>query len=141
MREGDILVLPGQSCYTPDGTKEDVGSATGAGVDLYAPAQAFELILRDGQIVTDSGTSFSGPLVAGAVAMMQNVDPTLDSWVVRDVLVKTADPGTYRRLNVLKALLCVDTILTGTIWADPPIRTWECNAGTFGKFQGERVGW
>lgn len=91
--------------------------------------------------MTDSGTSFSSPLVAGAVAMMQNVDPALDSWVVRDVLVKTANPGTYPCLNVLKALLCVDTILTGAVWSDPPIRTWECKAGTFGNFKGERVGW
>lgn len=124
-----------------NGVKTEIGSGTGAGVDLYAPAQAFELILRDAHLVTDSGTSYSAPLVAGAVAMMQNVDPSLDSWVMRDVLVKTADPGAYPRLNVLKALLCVDTILTGSIGTNPPIRTWECNAGPFGNFKGERMGW
>jgi subtilisin family serine protease len=129
-----------ETIMTPKGPKE-IGSATGGGVDLYAPAQGFDLILRDAQMVTDSGTSFAAPLVAGAVAMMQNVDPTLDSWILRDVLVKTADPGTYPRLNVLKALLCVDTIFTGTIWANPPIRTWECETETFGTFRGERVGW
>lgn len=129
-----------ETVMTPKGPKE-IGSATGTGVDLYAPAEGFELILRDAQLVTDSGTSYSSPLVAGAVAMMQNVDPTLDSWVMRDVLVKTADPGTYPRLNVLKALLCVDTIFTGVIWANPPIYTWECDAGPFGKFDGERAGW
>jgi subtilisin family serine protease len=123
-----------------------VGSATGAGVDLYAPAENLEVIIRDSQIVTDSGTSFSSPLVAAVAAMMLNLDPSLDSWVVRDILVKSADSGTYRRLNAIKALLCIDTLQQWATWPPPnsnqvPVRSWSCAMAGFGNASGQRVGW
>ncbi len=123
-----------------------VGSATGAGVDLYAPAENLDVLIRDAQIVTDSGTSFAAPLVTSVVAMMQNLDPTLDSWEVRDILIKTADAGTYRRLNAIKALLCVDSISRWSAYPPPgsnwlPVHNWSCSMSGFGVASGQRVGW
>lgn len=122
------------------------GSATGTGVDLYAPAENLEVLIRDAQMVTDSGTSFSSPLVAAVAAMMLNLEPSLDPWMVRDVLVKSADSGTYRRLNAIKALLCIDTLQQWTSWPPPnsnqvPVRSWSCTMTGFGNASGQRVGW
>ncbi|HXU31862.1 MAG TPA: hypothetical protein VN851_14920, partial [Thermoanaerobaculia bacterium] len=72
----------------------------------------------------------------------------LDSWVVRDVLVKTADPNAgLPRLNVIKALVCTAALQQSASYPPPgsntlPVHYWSCAMGTpFGSASGQRVGW
>lgn len=124
------------------------GTATGDGVDLYAPGQDLTMVISWATTARDSGTSYAAPFVSGVVAMMQNVDPTLDPWEARGILVETGDlvtPSTggpaVRRLNAYRALRCVEALQRWTSWGTPPVRYWECNLGSFGTASGSRVGW
>jgi subtilisin family serine protease len=128
-----------------------VGTATGDGVDLYAPGEDLTVVSSWSTTAQDSGTSYAAPFVAGVVAMMQNIDPSLDAWEVRDILVKTADPVMpsngrtgVRRLNAYRAVRCVDVLQRWSTLGGPktpPVRGWDCSLGSFGSASGSRVGW
>ena len=124
------------------------GTATGDGVDLYAPGQDLTMVIEWTTTAQDSGTSYAAPFVSGVVAMMQNIDPTLDSWEVRSILVETGDlvtPSTggpaVRRLNAYRALRCVEALNRWTSWGNPPVRYWDCHMGSLGSASGSRVGY
>ncbi len=129
---------------------DTTGTATGDGVDLYAPGDDLTVVPSWSTTVQDSGTSYAAPLVAGVAAMMQNIEPGLDSWEVRDILVNTGDlvtPSTggsaVRRLNAYRAVRCVDVVQRWTSWSPTGeiIRSWSCDLGSFGSLSGSRVGW
>ena len=125
------------------------GTATGPGVDVYAPGENFRVIMVDRWTTLDSGTSYAAPLVSCVVAMMLNVDPTLAPWTVRDILVKSADSvkvsggvGGVRRVNAYRAVSCVAALqqsITGGVGGLPVVRRWSCSLGSVG-FNGSRVG-
>jgi subtilisin family serine protease len=124
------------------------GTATGAGVDLYAPGQDLTVVEAWKSTKQASGTSFAAPLVSGVVAMMQNIDPSLNPWEIRDILVKTGDlvsPSTggsaVRRLNAYRAVRCVEVLQRWSSWGSPPVHSWSCNLGSFGSASGSRAGW
>lgn len=60
--------------------------------DVCAFNTALPLLLPDGAVVEDkiNGNSYSGPMVAGAVALMVSADPDLLPWDARRILVETA---------------------------------------------------
>lgn len=81
------LVAPGVSVAsirsTPSTTS--VGGIAGADVSRLAPAEI-------PFYTTASGTSFSAPQVAGAIALMLEADPSLSPARIKDILAATATP-------------------------------------------------
>jgi hypothetical protein len=49
------------------------------------------------QVFTDSGTSFAAPMVAGAIALIQSINPELTAAEIRQLLVDTARDGVAAR--------------------------------------------
>jgi hypothetical protein len=86
---------------------------------LAAPGHLIHAVLNTGQIDFISGTSFSAPVVAGAVALIAEAFPTLSSKQILQLLFMTADdlgsPGAdviygNGRLNIGRAFQPVGTI-------------------------------
>ena len=79
--------------------------------------------------------------------MMLNIDPSLDAWEVRDILVKSADVTTpasggpvIGRLNAYRALLCTSTVLRSTTnLTNGRIQSWSCAMGNLGSTSGSRT--
>ena len=66
------------------------GTNFGDCVDIFAPGQWVRSAshLDDNRIVTKSGTSMSTPIVAGAIAMLLEEDPSLTPQQVKEELIK-----------------------------------------------------
>jgi serine protease len=130
------------------------GTATGPGVDLYAPGKNLIVIGGDRSTVPPgpvsapgSGTSFATPIVTGVATMMLNIDPSLDAWMIRDILAKSADRITpasggpeIGRLNAYRAVLCTSTV----VWSNTPLsngrlQSWSCTMGNLGSASGNRM--
>lgn len=82
-------------------------------VTLTAPGNSIALASDSGLCSTDSGTSFSAPMVSAAAASLKSVDPSLTAAEVREILKITAfDLGTpgrndefgYGKLQYFEAL-------------------------------------
>jgi subtilisin family serine protease len=65
-------------------------SSTGVYVDLAAPGVRIQTTDRGGDYARVSGTSYSGPLVAGVAALLLALDPSLDAFDVEAILETTA---------------------------------------------------
>jgi hypothetical protein len=97
-------VLDGAICV---GAVEWTGQAAGYSnwgtvVDTWAPTGVKTTVTRDSAAIasvgmdalyTFGGTSASGPFLAGVVALMKMLDPTLTYDRVRSILVNTANPS------------------------------------------------
>jgi subtilisin family serine protease len=118
IRRFDNVIVVG--ALNRDGTDywvadQNTGTATGPGVDLYAPGEDLTVIEALRSTKVTGGTSMAAPLVTGVAAMILNLDPQLDPVEVRDILVDTADvirPRSggpeIRRLNAFKAVRRAD---------------------------------
>ena len=67
-------------------------SETGDRVDLYAPGDnIYTCKINDGEYsMDDSGTSFSAPMVTGAVSLVWGIQPDLSAKQVRDIILEGA---------------------------------------------------
>lgn len=61
----------------------------GTGLDLVAPGKDILSTTLNNDYSTDSGTSFASPQVAGVVALMLSIKPSLTPIQIRDILRKT----------------------------------------------------
>lgn len=68
-------------------------SNVGEGVDFAAPGIGIQTAWIEDREVTFSGTSASAPLVAGALAGIQSLEPRLSSDEVLNLLIQNADDG------------------------------------------------
>ncbi len=121
----DIIVVSGTDQYdqlawfTTTGSYVDV-SAPGTGILTTTPGGGYQAV---------NGTSFSAPLVAGAVGLMLSANPNLTPAQIDTILKVTADdlgpagwdPGYgWGRLNVGRAINTVEDMLTGAPDTTPP---------------------
>ena len=96
-------------------------SQRGVPLDLVAPGQEVITLLPDNATAIADGTSFSSPYVAGAAALVRQVDPTLSPDAVRDLLKSSGTPNydgdaetgsvtnrTYPQLDAYAAVLDAD---------------------------------
>ncbi len=128
---------------------QTTGTASGPGIDLYAPGQDLDVIEKYRSVVTDSGTSYAAPLVSCAAAMVLNVEPTLDPWVVREILVKTGESivptsggAAIRRLNAYRAVACAEAVQYSTTPGGTGlarVQSWACNLGNSVDYSGSRT--
>lgn len=104
-------------------------STTGALVDLAAPGLNVLTTSPGGSYQNVSGTSFSAPLVAGAVGLLLSLNPTLTPAQIDTILKVSADDfGSqgwdpsfgWGRLNVGKAATIVEGMMTGADDTNPP---------------------
>lgn len=100
-----------------------VFSNYGPAIDLVAPGSNMVTVGEGGGLEAWWGTSFSGPLVAAAAALLLSRDPTLSHYQVRDLLCSGADdqvgdasdtPGFdnyygWGRLNIQSSLTLLET--------------------------------
>lgn len=63
----------------------------GPEIDLVAPGDDIRVLLTNGTVGVSSGTSFSGPMVAGTAALLCSLRPDLDHEAVRTLLNAGAD--------------------------------------------------
>jgi subtilase family protein/Big-like domain-containing protein/fervidolysin-like protein len=98
--------------FTTTGTYVDL-SAPGSGILTTAPGNSYQTV---------SGTSFSTPLVAGAIGLMLSINPNLTPAQIDTILKVTADdfgpagwdPGYgWGRLNVGRAINVIEGMVTG----------------------------
>ncbi len=104
-------------------------STTGAYVDVSAPGSAIWTTAPGGTYQAVSGTSFSAPLVAGAIGLMMSLDPSLTPDQLDTILKVSADdlgptgwdPGYgWGRLNVGRAISVIEDMISGAPDANPP---------------------
>ncbi|HXI90941.1 MAG TPA: Ig-like domain-containing protein [Blastocatellia bacterium] len=104
-------------------------TTTGAYVDLSAPGTSILTTAPGNSYQAVSGTSFSTPLVAGAIGLMLSVKPDLTPAQIDTILKVTADdfgpagwdPGYgWGRLNVGRAINVVEGMVAGAPDTTPP---------------------
>jgi subtilisin family serine protease len=79
-------------------------------VDISAPGTVIGLVSRNNQsvYVSVSGTSFSAPLVAGAVALIKGAKPELTPAEIKKCLMDASTPGSASLMTVTDGILDVD---------------------------------
>lgn len=96
-------------------------------VDLAAPGEQIFTTMDGGGYGYVSGTSFSAPMVVGAIALMKTLRPDVSRDEIRQILIDSSDPlpslqGRVRsggRLNVARALEIIGIDGPTTIAFDP----------------------
>lgn len=121
----DVIVVSGTDQYdqlawfTTTGSYVDV-SAPGTGILTTTPGGGYQAV---------NGTSFSAPLVAGAIGLMLSANPNLTPAQIDTILKVTADdlgpagwdPGYgWGRLNIGRAINTVEAIMNGAPDTTPP---------------------
>ena len=86
-------------------------SNVGTAVDIVAPGTDISSYNINGKLISNTGTSFAAPFVAGTAAWIKIIDNSLSSSQIKDIIVNTATPtgDCYSNgagiLNVTYALL------------------------------------
>ncbi len=99
----------GSELWIEDDNKSK-GTATGASIDIWAPAEDLQVITSGGKIEKVSGTSFATPMVSAVAALILNVKPSLTAGTIRDIMLRSAQTITLKngakikRLDACKAL-------------------------------------
>lgn len=121
----DIIVVSATAAgdalagFTTTGIYVDL-SAPGSNILTTAPGNAYQAV---------NGTSFSTPLVAGAIGLMLSINPNLTPTQIDTILKVTADdlgpagwdPGYgWGRLNVGRAISLIDGMVNGAPDTNPP---------------------
>jgi len=105
-------------------------TTTGAYIDLSAPGSSILTTAPGNAYQAVSGTSFSTPLVAGAIGLMLSINPNLTPAQIDTILKVTADdfgpagwdPGYgWGRLNVGRAISVIEGMITGAPDSTPPV--------------------
>ena len=88
-------------------------------VDICAPGKGVPILDENNSYMLGQGTSFSAPIVAGVIALMLDVNPTLKPATIERILKESADPiaDGYKfplgvgagRVNAYKALQTAGT--------------------------------
>jgi subtilisin family serine protease len=98
-------------------------SNSAAQLDLLAPGYGVLTPFKKGGVSSASGTSFAAPHVAGAVAVLRQIDPQLTPDAVEELLESTGRPIvdsrngiTTPRLDLFAAVMKLRLIM------DPPVR-------------------
>ena len=146
---GDILehvIVAGgvDNARTSEGYyKMSAGSNYGASVTICAPGDHIISLNGDGEFsgcISDSGTSMSAPMVAGAAALVWGINPSLSAGKVREILThetgtraagssKNNDRILYPMLDVGRAAQAalesvqVNGTLSGKVYADSDVLT------------------
>jgi len=86
-------------------------------VDVAAPGVDILMAAPGGGYVIQSGTSFSGPLVAGIVGLIKSVKPNASAVEIREALINSSDPlpalqGRVRSGGRVNAEAALRTIIT-----------------------------
>jgi len=79
-----------------DGSRADFSSFATGDAEVTLSAPGVEMVVgtdENGQPIKASGTSFSAPQVASAIALIQSINPDLNAEQVKELLVKTSAPG------------------------------------------------
>ena len=117
------LVAPGVDVVSLRGS--GIANVTGAAGLAGADQQRLSLTELP-YYTTASGTSFSAPQVAGAIALMLEANPSLTPAQVKDILQRTATPlppyGTY---EVGTGMLNVHAAVLQAAFPSRPIGTWR----------------
>ncbi len=109
----------GLASFTTQGPYVDLG-APGSSILTTAPGGAYQAV---------SGTSFSTPLVAGAIGLMFSLNPSLTPAQIDTILKVTADDFGpegwdsgygWGRLNIGRAMMVVDGMMAGAPDTTPP---------------------
>lgn len=116
------LVAPGVAVVAPRSTT----SATGV-LGLATASDAAQLSAADvPYYTTASGTSFSAPQVAGAVALMLEANPRLTPAQIKDILQRTATPlPAYYAHEVGAGMLNVHAAVIEAAFPQRRIGTWR----------------
>lgn len=97
-----------------DSTDQAAGySNFGSSVDIWAPGDSIPVAPDDDnpQGSVDSGTSVASPIVAGVVAMLRYIDPSVDSGRAKQILTSSAWRGPGRVTAGLDALAAISSLL------------------------------
>jgi serine protease AprX len=117
------LVAPGVSVVSVRGS----GIATVTGIEGLAGADAQRLSSTElPYYTTASGTSFSAPQVAGAIALMLEANPSLTPAAVREILQRTATPlPPYYAYETGAGMLNVHAAVLQAAFTSRRIGTWR----------------
>lgn len=87
-------------------------SNTGSTVDIAAQGSSLPVVSSAGRLTFISGTSFSGPIVAGALAMVKSERPDTTPAMMAEYLSKSGKPlaveATGMGVGILDAMLLLD---------------------------------
>lgn len=121
----DIIVISA----TSEGDSMAGFSTTGSHIDLSAPGSNILTTAPGSTYQAVNGTSFSAPLVAGAIGLMLSLNPSLTPAQIDTILkVSSDDLGPagwdsgygWGRLNVARAIDLCEALLTGALDASRP---------------------
>ncbi|HEX8152826.1 MAG TPA: S8 family serine peptidase, partial [Thermoanaerobaculia bacterium] len=98
-------------------------SNSAAQLDLLAPGYAVPTAYKTGGVSNASGTSFSAPHVAGAVAVLRQIDPNLTPDAIEELLESTGRPIVDSRNGVVTPRLDLfAAVIKLTVKTKPGVR-------------------
>lgn len=95
--------------------------------DIVAQGQSTYYINQQDQIVTGSGTSFSAPIISGAIACLWQALPSLNAEEIKNLIRESAslypNPTNFLGYGIPNFVLA-QTLSTNEVAIDNPIKTW-----------------